>query len=109
MMTLSQQIIIILMCVCGTMATRFLPFIIFSDKRPTPKYVCYLGKVLPAAIFGMLIIYCVKNVNLFSQSHGIPEATGIAVTALVHILKRKMLLSIAAGTICYMFLVQYVF
>lgn len=108
-MTLTQQIITVAMCVLGTMATRFLPFIIFSDKRPTPKYVQYLGKALPAAVFGLLVVYCLKGVSVFSGSHGLPELIAIAVTAALHIWKKNMMLSIAGGTACYMLLVQLVF
>ncbi|MCM1045473.1 MAG: branched-chain amino acid transporter permease [Candidatus Gastranaerophilales bacterium] len=108
-MTLTQQIITIAMVVLGTMATRFLPFILFPSGKPTPKYIQYLGKVLPGAVFGLLVIYCLKNVNLFSGSHGIPEAIAIALVAALHLWKRQMLLSIAGGTICYMLLVQFVF
>ena len=108
-MTILQQIITIALCVAGTMATRFLPFLVFREGKPTPKYIQYLGKALPAAIFGMLIVYCLKNVDLLSGSHGLPEFIAIAVTAALHIWKRQMLLSIAGGTICYMALVQLVF
>lgn len=108
-MTLTQQIITIAICALGTMATRFLPFLIFSDKRPTPRYIQYLGKALPAAIFGMLVVYCLKDVNVLSGSHGIPELIAILVTTGLHLWKRKMLLSIAGGTLCYMLLVQLVF
>ena len=108
-MTVSQQIITIALCVLGTMATRFLPFLIFTPDKPTPKYVQYLGKALPAAIFGMLVVYCLKDVSLFSGSHGIPEAIAIMVVIALHLWKRKMLLSIAGGTVCYMLLVQLVF
>lgn len=105
-MTLTQQIITIAMCVLGTMATRFLPFIIFSEKRPVPKYVKYLGKALPAAAYGMLVIYCLKDVSISEGTHGIPELLGIAVTAVLHLWKRNMLLSIAGGTIFYMILIR---
>ncbi len=108
-MTLTQQIITIGMVVLGTMLTRFLPFILFPSGKPTPKYIQYLGNVLPSAVFGLLVVYCLKNVNLFSGSHGIPEAIAIAVVAALHLWKRQMLLSIAGGTICYMLLVQLVF
>ena len=108
-MTISQQIITIAMCVLGTVLMRFLPFVIFNPKRPTPKYIQYLGKMLPGAIFSMLIIYCLRNVSLFSGSHGLPELISIAVTVRLHVWKRQMLLSIAAGTICYMLLVQLAF
>lgn len=108
-MTLAEQIITIGICILGTMATRFLPFLIFNEKRPTPKYIQYLGKALPAAIFGMLVVYCLKNVSILTGTHGLPELIAIAVTILIHLWKRQMLLSIACGTICYMVLVQIVF
>ncbi|MGI6212803.1 MAG: branched-chain amino acid transporter permease [Anaerovoracaceae bacterium] len=109
MMTLPQQIITIALCVAGTMLTRFLPFLIFSPKKPTPAIVQYLGKTLPLAIFGMLIVYCLKDVSFTGGSHGIPEAIAIAATILIHQWKGQMLLSIAGGTVCYMLLVQLVF
>ena len=105
-MTLTQQIITIGLCILGTMATRFLPFVVFSSKKPTPKYIQYLGKALPSAIFGMLVIYCLKNISVMSGSHGLPELIAIAVTVGLHFWKRQMLLSIAGGTVCYMLLVQ---
>lgn len=108
-MTLQQQIITIAMCVVGTMLTRFLPFLVFRSKRPTPRYIQYLGRVLPGAIFAMLIIYCLRDVSLLQGSHGLPELMAIAVTVGLHLWKRQMLLSIAGGTICYMLLVQFVF
>ncbi|MDD3186543.1 MAG: branched-chain amino acid transporter permease [Anaerostipes sp.] len=108
-MNLIEQIITIALCVLGTMATRFLPFLIFSSKRPTPKYIQYLGKVLPGAIFSMLIVYCLKNISLLKYSYGLPELIAIIVTTVLHLWKRQMLLSIACGTICYMILVQLVF
>ena len=108
-MTLPQQIITIALCVAGTMLTRFLPFLVFSPKKPTPRFVQYLGKALPCAIFGMLIIYCLKNVDMLSGSHGMPELIAIAVTVGLHLWRRQMLLSIAGGTLCYMLFVQLVF
>ncbi len=108
-MTTAQQIITIIMVVLGTMTTRFLPFIIFPAGKPVPKYVSYLGKVLPAAVFGLLVIYCLKDVSIFTGSHGIPELISIAVVVGLHLWKRNMLLSIAGGTVCYMLLVQFVF
>lgn len=109
MMSLTEQIITIAICVFGTMTTRFLPFLIFSDKKPTPKYIQYLGKALPAAIFGMLVVYCLKNVSILSGSHGVPELIAIVLTVALHLWRRQMLLSIAGGTICYMLLVQLMF
>lgn len=108
-MSITQQIITIAVVVLGTMLTRFLPFLAFPSGKPTPKYIQYLGKVLPAAVFGLLIVYSLKNVNIFSGSHGIPEIIAIAVVVILHLWKKQMLLSIAGGTICYMILVQFVF
>jgi len=109
MMSFSQQVMTIAICVLGTMTTRFLPFIIFKENKPTPRYIQYLGDALPAAIFAMLIVYCLKDVTFFSGLHGLPEFLAIGVTVLLHLWKRQMLLSIAGGTVCYMFLVQFVF
>ena len=108
-MTVTQQLITIGMVIFGTMLTRFLPFLLFPAGKPTPKYIQYLGKVLPAAVFGLLVIYSLKNINLFAGSHGIPELISIAVVIGLHLWKRQMLLSIAGGTVCYMLLVQFVF
>lgn len=108
-MTTTQRIITIAVIVLGTMLTRFLPFLVFPAGKPTPKYIQYLGKVLPSAAFGMLVVYCLKNVSILSGSHGLPELISIAVVVLLHLWKRQMLLSIAGGSICYMLLVQFVF
>lgn len=108
-MTYSQQMITIGLCVLGTMATRFLPFIVFSENRKTPDFIQYIGKFLPSAVFGMLVIYCLKNVSITQGSHGIPELISIAVTVFLHEKKRQMLLSIAGGTLCYMLLLHFLF
>lgn len=108
-MTLTEQMITIAMVVLGTAVTRFLPFLIFPAGKPTPKYIQYLGKVLPPAVFGLLVIYCLKNVSVFTGSHGVPELISIILVIVLHAWKRQMLLSIAGGTVCYMLLVQLVF
>lgn len=92
-----------------TAALRFLPFLIFGENRKTPALISYLGQVLPYAIMGMLVVYCLKDATLTSAPFGIPEAIGCAVVALLHIWKRNTLLSIGAGTVCYMLLVQFIF
>lgn len=92
-----------------TMATRFLPFLIFGEKRKTPALILYLGKVLPCAIMGMLVIYCLKDVSILSAPFGLPELLGIAVVTILHLWKRNSLLSIGVGTVFYMLLVQFVF
>ncbi|NBK93446.1 branched-chain amino acid transporter AzlD [bacterium 1XD21-13] len=108
-MTFTEQMITIGMIVLGTMLTRFLPFLIFPAGKPAPRYIQYLGRVLPSAVFGLLVIYCLKNVSLFTGSHGIPELFSIAAVVGLHLWKRQMLISIAGGTVCYMLLVQFVF
>lgn len=92
-----------------TLFIRAIPFVVFGGKREVPATVTYLGKVLPPAIMVILVIYCVKSINLFSGSHGIPELLSIAMVAGLHIWKKNTLLSIAVGTVLYMVLVQVVF
>ena len=108
-MTVTQQIITVAAVVLGTMLTRFLPFFLFPAGRETPRYIQYLGRVLPPAVFGLLVVYCLKNVSILKGSHGIPELIAIAAVVLLHLWKRQMLLSIAGGTVLYMVLVQTVF
>ncbi len=107
-MTVTEQMITIGLCAAGTILTRFLPFIIFNEKRKTPEFIKYIGKYLPSAVFGMLIVYCLKNVNFTGGVHGIPELTAIFVTVVIHIWKRQMVLSIAVGTVCYMILIHLI-
>ena len=105
-----QFILTIAVCAAATMLTRFLPFLVFGSRGgKVPEVVEYLGHVLPAAIFGMLIVYCLKNVTLFAGSHGIPEAIALLVTVGLHKWKHETLLSVAGGTLCYALLVQLVF
>lgn len=104
-----HSVLIIAVVALVTAGLRFLPFLIFGENRKTPPLVTYLGQVLPYAIMGMLVVYCLKDVTLLSSPFGIPEAIGCAVVALLHIWKRNTLLSIGAGTVCYMLLVQFVF
>jgi len=92
-----------------TMSLRFLPFLIFGENRQTPPLIAYLGQVLPYAIMGMLVVYCLKDVTISVAPFGIPEFIGCAVVALLHFWKRNTLLSIGAGTVCYMLLVQFIF
>ncbi len=107
-MTFPQQIAVIALCVLATMSTRFLPFLIFSGKKEPPALVQYLGRALPSAIFGMLVVYCLRNTDVTAH-FVLPEILAIAATVLLHLWKRRMLLSIAGGTAAYMLLVQLVF
>ncbi len=104
-----HDILLLVVAMLVTMATRFLPFLIFSGKRETPAIITYLGRVLPFAIMGMLVVYCLKDVQFLAAPFGAPELIGIAVVALLHIWKRNTLLSIGVGTVCYMLLVQFLF
>ena len=108
-MTQLQQLLTIAVVALGTMLTRFLPFLVFPGEKPTPKIIEKLGVLLPGAVFSLLVVYCLKNVNLLTGSHGIPEAIGIVAIAAVHIWKRNTLLSITTGTVVYMLLVQTIF
>ncbi|MBC5787838.1 MAG: branched-chain amino acid transporter AzlD [Massilioclostridium sp.] len=108
-MTLSQQIITIAAVVLGTMVTRFLPFILFPANKPTPKYIQYLGKVLPYAVIGLLVVYCFKSLSITTYPFGLPEVIGVITIILLHWWKRNMLISIAGGTIVYMLAVQGIF
>lgn len=92
-----------------TAALRFLPFLIFGENRKTPPMISYLGQVLPYAIMGMLVVYCLKGISIAAFPFGLPEIIGCAVVTLLHVWKRNTLLSIGAGTVCYMLLVQFVF
>ena len=108
-MTFTEEIITIAAVVAGTMVTRFLPFLLFPANKKTPPLVVFLGKVLPSAVMGMLVVYSLKDTQLFSGSHGLPEAIAVALTVLLQATVRNLLLTIAAGTISYMLLVQYIF
>ena len=91
-----------------TIGLRFLPFWIFRG-RETPKFIAYLGRVLPYAIMGMLVVYCLRGTAILTAPHGIPELIACAVVVGLHLWKRNTLLSIIAGTVCYMILIQAVF
>lgn len=108
-MTFTQQIITIIMVVLGTIITRFLSFVIFPSDREAPKYVQDIGVLLPSAVLGLLVIYCLKDVKIHSGNHGIPELIAVGIVTLLHIWKKNMFLSIAGGTIIYMALVQIIF
>lgn len=104
-MTRFQSIITILAVVSGTILTRFLPFILFPEGKTPPKYISYLGTVLPYAVIGFLVVYSLKDA-VFSQFHGIPELLSILLIFLLHKWRKNTLLSIGAGTAFYMYLVQ---
>lgn len=107
-MTTAQSIITIILVVLGTMVTRFLPFILFPESKTPPKIVSYLGTVLPYAVIGLLVVYCLKDA-VFAEYHALPELIAIAAVILIHKWKKNTLLSIGAGTVLYMILVQKIF
>ena len=104
-----RSVLIILLVALTTFATRAIPFILFPEGKKIPKAVQYLGKVLPPAVIGMLVVYCFKSVEIISAPFGLPELIAGAAVVLLHVWKRNNLLSIGTGTVLYMILVQYVF
>ena len=109
MPTTVQALIIIALLAFGTVITRFLPFIFFPNAASAPRYVYYLGKVLPTAAISLLVVYCLRYIEFTTAPHGIPEAFSIIIVAALHIWKKNTLISIAVGTLIYMILVQFVF
>lgn len=109
MLPTDEAIFTIAAVVAGTMLTRFLPFAVFPADKPLSPTVRYLGNVLPAAVIALLVVYSLKDTSILTGSHGLPELISIAVTILLHIWRRNMLLSIAGGTITHMILVQAIF
>lgn len=104
-----RSLLIIFAVALTTFATRAIPFLLFPKGKEIPPLVQYLGRVLPPAVIGMLIIYCFKSVNFLCAPFGAPELIAAAVVVILHVWKRNNLLSIGVGTILYMFLVQKVF
>ena len=108
-LTTGQALAIVGAVTLGAIITRFLPFLLFPDSKPVPKVVEYLGRTLPAAMMGLLVVYCFKNVSWLSGSHGAPELLATAAVVGLHLWKKNVLLSIAGGTALYMVLLQVVF
>ena len=107
--TFLHTLSIVAVIAVATFATRAVPFALFPGSRKPPKYIVYLGEVLPYAIIGMLVIYCLKGVSLTAAPYGMPELIAIAVIVVLHLWKKNNLLSIGGGTLLYMALVQFVF
>lgn len=107
-MTSAQSAVTILAVVLGTMLTRFLPFFLFPEGKEPPPYILHLGRVLPCAVTGLLVVYCLKDA-VFTSWHGLPEGIAMAVVVALQKWKGNMLLSMAAGTVLYMVLVQTCF
>ncbi len=107
--SVGRSLLIIFAVSITTFATRAIPFLLFPKGKEIPPLVQYIGKVLPPAVIGMLIIYCFQSVSFFGYPFGAPELIAAAVVIILHVWKRNNLLSIGAGTILYMFLIQKVF
>lgn len=105
-MTTTQQIITIGLMALGVMTTRFISFALFASEKRTPRFVHYLSRYLPSAVFGILVVYCLKDVEFTSGHYGVPEILGIVVCVILHLWRKNMLLTIAGGTIFYMLLIQ---
>lgn len=108
-LTAPQTLIMILAVALGTQLTRWLPFLLLPEGKAVPKTVTYLGKLLPTAAMGLLVVYCLRGVSFTAPPHGIPEAAAMLAVILLHRWKSNVLLSIAGGTALYMVLVQVVF
>ena len=108
-MTTLQLLVTIGVIAVVTLATRGIAFVIFPGNKPIPPFVSYLSKVLPYAVIGMLVVYCLKDVSVVSWPFGLPELLGCAATAALHLWKHNNLISIGGGTVIYMILVQQVF
>lgn len=108
-MSVTQSIITIAAVVAGTMLTRFIPFLVFPERKRTPKSIEYLGTILPFAMTGLLVVYSLKDTVLTAWPYGIPQAIAVILVVAVHRWKHNMMLSLAAGTIAYMILIQTVF
>lgn len=108
-MTVTQQIILVVLAVAATAITRFLPFAIFSEDKPTPEYIQFLGKALPSAVFALLVVYCYRSIEWTGDNHGLPEIIASLVTIALHFWKRNMFLSMLGGTATYILLIQFVF
>ena len=104
-----QKAMIVILLTIATMITRFLPFLVFPAGKKVPDFVEYLGKTLPYATMGLLVVYCLKGISLTAFPFGLPELFAVALIVALHWWKENSLLSIGVGTVFYMFLVQVVF
>ncbi|MDK2967489.1 AzlD domain-containing protein [Lacrimispora sp.] len=104
-----NYVLITLAMIVATLFTRFLPFLFFPSGKKTPKYVTYLSNTLPYAAIGLLVVYCLRGISFTARPYGLPELLSIGVIALLHVWKGNSLLSIGAGTVFYMVLIQTLF
>lgn len=106
---MAGSLMIVAAMIIGTQITRFLPFIVFPEGKKTPKFITYLSRTLPYATMGLLVVYCLRGISFAAAPYGAPELLSVALIVILHRLKGNTLLSIGAGTICYMILVQKIF
>ncbi len=104
-----ETILTILALALGSALSRFIPFLVFSEKKELPPLVLYLGRVLPPAMMALLVVYCFKNVPVLTAPHALPELIAVAAIILIHAWRRNVFISIGVGTALYMALVQVVF
>ena len=109
MIDVCHSLVLIVVMALVTALLRFLPFLLFPEGKQAPKVITYLSGVLPSAVIGMLVVYCLKDVQLLTAPHGLPELIAVAAVALSYVWKRNTLLSVLGGTVVYMVLVQMVF
>lgn len=108
-MTTTEHALTIATAIIAVQLCRWVAFWLFPAHRPVPEFVQYLGKALPSAVFGLLVVYCYKNVDILGQYHGMAEFIAGAVVVALHMWRKNMFISIGAGTVLYMVLVQKVF
>ncbi len=106
---MKHEVLILAVLAAVTLLIRILPFIIMKDGRRIPDSVAYLGRVLPQASMGMLVVYCLRDINFLTAPYGIPQLISVAVTVFAYTLKKDTSLSVIAGTLCYIILVQRLF
>lgn len=105
-MTTAQAVITIAVVVAATLLTRFLPYIVFPRGRKIPDYILYLGKVLAPAVFGLLVVYCLRKTDIAAAPHGLPEAVSVAAVILLYKWRHNMVAPLIGGTACYMILIR---
>lgn len=108
-MTVPQTLITIGAIILGVQISRWLPFVAFSGKKELPDFIKYLGRVLPPALMGLVVVYCFKSTPILTGSHGIPELIASIAVILTYMWKKNLLISVGGGTAIYMILVQFVF
>ena len=108
-LTTLEVLVVLFALVFGTLLTRLLAFVLFPENRRQPQVISFLSLIIPAAMMGLLVVFCLKSTTVLSYPYGLPELISVALIVALHLWRRNVLLSIAVGTLMYMFLVQVVF